>query len=90
LTNFHHSRKSALQPSVLNSREILPQQRLGTGHVWPQDRFAQLRAGSSEKIEIHPVFARAAKPVDFIGDREQSEPVGIVPRYREAENCEVP
>jgi hypothetical protein len=85
LTSLHHDgSKSALQPSILNSREILPQQRLGTGRVWPLDRFAQLRAGSSEKIEIHPVFARSAKPVDFIGDRKQTEPVGIVPRYREA------
>ena len=90
LIDFDNGRKRALQPSVLNSCDVLPQQRLGTRHVWPQDSLTQLGTASSKKIEIRPLFARSAQPVDFIGNRQQAEPVGIVPRYREAQDCEMP
>src|SRR5215475_8574352 len=51
--------KSALEAGVLDTREILAQDRPG-GVVLPQDRRAQVGARSLEETEIRRLVARAA------------------------------
>ena len=51
-----------------------------------QNSLTQLRAGPPEEIEIHPLIMWPVEPVDFPGDREHAEPVGIVQRQGEAQH----
>jgi hypothetical protein len=43
-----------------------------------------------KKSNSAPFILWAAESIDFIGDREHAEPVGIVTRQGEAQDCQVP
>jgi hypothetical protein len=87
---MHDSRKSAPQLRIVNSREILPEYCLSTGFIRTQNSLTHLRTVSPEEMERRPVALRAAEPVDFIGDCEHAEPVGIVQRQGEVQVCQMP
>ena len=90
LLDIQDDSKSAFQTGIIDSRKVLPEQCLSTSTVRLQNSLAQLRAGPPEEIEIHPLIVRPVEPVDFIRDREHAEPIGIVVRQGEAQNCQVP
>src|SRR5882757_7757686 len=77
------------QPSVVDAREILPQGCIRS-LVSPQNGCAELRARLAKETELSFLVATPAKPVDFRGNGEYAQPVGMVQRYCKAQDCEVP
>jgi len=77
------------QPRIIDAREILPQNGIG-GRVSSSDRRAKLRAHLAKEAEAPLLVAMFAKPVDFRSDGEDGEFVGMVQRYRKAQDCQVP
>jgi hypothetical protein len=86
---FNGCREDAFETVVVNSRQILPQDSR-TRLARPQDCSAKLRTGCAKEAEIRVAVLPWIKPVDFTGDSEYGQSVGIVQRHGEPQYSQLP
>ncbi|KRR06810.1 hypothetical protein [Bradyrhizobium valentinum] len=89
LAGAGHRRKGPLETIIVKPGQMLLQDR-GGAFVRLQDRCAKLHAGAAKEFELGAAFLPRIEPVDFAGDPEHSQPVGIVQRHRIAQDCQMP
>jgi len=77
------------QARIIDAREILPQNGVG-GLISPGNGRAKLRAHLAEETEAPLLVAMVPEPVDFRSDGKDGEFIGMVQRYRKAQDCQVP
>jgi hypothetical protein len=81
--------KHTFQPGVVDTSEILPQGHL-VGLVSSQDGRAEVHARLPKETELLLLVATPAKPVDCCRNSPYGYPVGMIQRYRKAQDREVP
>ena len=76
LAGVDRRRKGPLETVIVKPGQILLQER-GGAFVRLQDRRAKLRAGATKEFELSAAFLPRIEPVDFTGDPEHGQPVGL-------------
>jgi hypothetical protein len=89
LVRCDRRREDALEAVIVNPRKITPEDRRGE-LIRLQDRGTKLRTGPAKKMEVRAAVAPRIKPVDFAGDPDHGQSVGIIKRYGIPEDGQMP
>ncbi len=82
-------RKDPLEAGIVNPFEVLSQNR-GGRLAGLQDRGAKPCAGATKKFELRAAAESPSKPVDFEGDPEHGQSVGIIQRHGIPQDRQMP
>ena len=74
---------------IVNPGEILLQERRGACVRLPDCR-AEIRAGAAKELESRATVLPRMEPVDFAGDVENGQPVGVIQRHGIAQDRQMP